>query len=121
MSRGHEHRRHRVLVLGRHARSALAPARLPEHETAFALTVHKSQGSEFQDVLMVLPDAPSQVLTRELLYTAITRTRNTVTILASAEVFSNAVERCITRFSGLRDRLKQGLLAHSLCGPDISP
>ena len=99
----------------------LAPARLPEHETAFALTVHKSQGSEFQDVLMVLPDAPSQVLTRELLYTAITRTRNTVTILASAEVFSNAVERCITRFSGLRDRLKQGLLAHSLCGPDISP
>ena len=84
----------------------LAPARLPEHETAFALTVHKSQGSEFDDVLIVLPDGPSQVLTRELLYTAITRTRNTAAILAPSEVFSAAVERCITRTSGLRDALK---------------
>lgn len=86
----------------------LAPVRLPRHETAFALTVHKSQGSEFDDVLFVLPDGPSQVLTRELLYTAITRARNTVTILASAEIFSTAVERCIVRTSGLRDGLARG-------------
>jgi exodeoxyribonuclease V alpha subunit len=87
---------------------SLAPARLPEHETAFALTVHKSQGSEFQDVLVVLPDVQSPVLTRELLYTAITRTRATLTLLASADVLAAAVERCISRTSGLRDALAKG-------------
>ena len=51
------------------------PLRLPEHETAYALTVHKSQGSEFDRVLLVLPDRESPVLSRELLYTGITRAR----------------------------------------------
>ena len=91
---------------------SLAPARLPEHETAFALTVHKSQGSEFDYVLLVLPDMPLPVLTRELLYTGITRARKSVTICATPEVFSAAVERCITRTSGLRDGLKQGRFAN---------
>ena len=49
---------------------AIAPVRLPRHETAFAMTVHKSQGSEFDGVLVMLPEQRSRVLTRELLYTA---------------------------------------------------
>ncbi len=51
------------------------PLRLPEHQTAYALTVHKSQGSEFDRVLLILPDRESPVLSRELLYTGITRAR----------------------------------------------
>jgi exodeoxyribonuclease V alpha subunit len=82
------------------------PARLPEHETAYGLTVHKSQGSEFDEVLIVLPDKPSPVLTRELIYTAITRARSKVTLWAGEEVFKAAVGRCIERTSGLRDALK---------------
>ncbi|MGH2668488.1 MAG: exodeoxyribonuclease V subunit alpha, partial [bacterium] len=56
----------------------LAPSRLPEHETAFAMTVHKAQGSEFERVEVVLPSRDSRVLTRELLYTALTRARSSV-------------------------------------------
>lgn len=85
---------------------SFVPARLPEHETAYCLTVHKSQGSEFDHVLIVLPDLPSPVLTRELIYTAITRARSNVTLWADSAIFSAAIERCITRTSGLRDRLK---------------
>ena len=85
---------------------SFVPSRLPEHETAYALTVHKSQGSEFVHVLIVLPDQPSPVLTRELIYTAITRARSRVTLWAGEEVFKAAVGRCIERASGLRDALK---------------
>ena len=83
--------------------------RLPQHEPAFALTVHKTQGSEFDTVLLVLPDKMSEVLSRELLYTAVTRARRRVEIWGDAEVFRQAVERRIERSSGLRDRLwKEG-------------
>ncbi len=85
---------------------SFVPARLPEHETAYGLTVHKSQGSEFDHVLIVLPDQQSPVLTRELIYTAITRARSRVTLWADSEIFKSAIERCITRTSGLRDKLK---------------
>jgi exodeoxyribonuclease V alpha subunit len=85
---------------------SFVPARLPEHETAYTLTVHKSQGSEFDHVLIVLPDQLSPVLTRELIYTAITRARSNVILWADSAIFSAAIERCITRTSGLRDRLK---------------
>jgi exodeoxyribonuclease V alpha subunit len=85
---------------------SFVPARLPEHETAYALTVHKSQGSEFDEVLVLLPDKPSPVLTRELIYTAITRARSRVVLWAGEEVFKAAVARCIERTSGLRDALK---------------
>ena len=57
---------------------AVAPLRLPEHETAFATTVHKAQGSEFDRVLLMLPAKPNRVVTRELLYTAVTRSRSGV-------------------------------------------
>lgn len=83
----------------------LSPLRLPTFDTAFALTVHKSQGSEFDRVLLVLPERISEVLSRELLYTAVTRARSRVEVWGSAEVFLAAVERRIERSSGLRDRL----------------
>jgi exodeoxyribonuclease V alpha subunit len=84
---------------------SLPPARLPEHETVWATTVHKSQGSEFDRVLLVLPDRDSPVLTRELLYTAITRARERVEIAGREEVFVAACGRRIARSSGLRDAL----------------
>lgn len=83
----------------------LAPARLPPHETVFAMTVHKSQGSEFDRVALILPAAVSPVLTRELVYTAITRARRQIVIYGTAEVLREAVERRIDRASGLREAL----------------
>jgi len=81
------------------------PLRLPEYECAFAMTVHKSQGSEFDRVLLVLPDRDTPVLTRELLYTAITRAKNSVEMLATEQLFLATVERRVIRRSGLRERL----------------
>jgi len=81
------------------------PLRLPEHESAFAMTVHKSQGSEFDRVLLILPDRDAPLLTRELLYTAITRAKKSVEIMGTDELFLTAVKRRIVRRSGLRERL----------------
>jgi exodeoxyribonuclease V alpha subunit len=81
------------------------PYRLPEHETVYALTVHKSQGSEFEDVLLVLPPEDSPVLSRELIYTALTRARQRFTLFGRREVFTTAVHRRIERTSGLHDAL----------------
>jgi exodeoxyribonuclease V alpha subunit len=79
--------------------------RLPQYETAFALTIHKTQGSEFDSVLLILPDQMSDVLCRELLYTAVTRARKHVEIWGDEEVFRRTVERRVDRNTGLRDRL----------------
>ncbi len=84
---------------------AIAPARLPAHETAWSMTVHKSQGSEFGHVILVLPEEDNRVLTRELLYTGVTRARTCVEIIGSAEMFRRGVERTVARTSGLADRL----------------
>lgn len=81
------------------------PMRLPEHETVYAMTVHKSQGSEFNRVLLLLPERYSPVLTRELVYTGITRARDSVAIYGIEEVFRATVTRKIERSSGLRDAL----------------
>lgn len=86
----------------------VAVSRLPEHDTAYALTVHKSQGSEFEEVALVLPSRPSPLLTRELVYTAITRARRRVTVYGSESVLRTAIGRRIERASGLRDRLTPG-------------
>jgi exodeoxyribonuclease V alpha subunit len=85
---------------------AIAPARLPAHETAWAMTVHKAQGSEFDHVLFVLPDSDARVLTRELLYTAVTRARRTVSVVGAPELVRRAVERRVERASGLVDQLR---------------
>jgi exodeoxyribonuclease V alpha subunit len=81
------------------------PVRLPEHETAFAMTVHKSQGSEFNEVLLVLPDKDYPVLTRELLYTGITRARDFIEMWGTEEILRKAISRRIERMSGLHDAL----------------
>jgi exodeoxyribonuclease V alpha subunit len=84
---------------------SIHPVRLPEHETVYAMTVHKSQGSEFDRVLLILPDRDSPVLTRELIYTAVTRARDHVEVWGTEEVFRTAVGRRTERTSGLRDAL----------------
>ena len=81
------------------------PEQLPEHETVFAMTVHKSQGSEFDRVLFLLPDRPYPVLTRELLYTGITRAVTHLELWAFPPVLKTTVKACIRRNSGLRDAL----------------
>ena len=79
------------------------PGRLPKLETAFALTVHKSQGSEFNHAVLLLPPTESPVLTRELIYTAITRARTEFSLLLTDwTVFEQAVARRIVRQGGLR-------------------
>jgi len=81
------------------------PARLPHCETVFAMTIHKSQGSEFDEVLLVLPEVESAILTKELIYTAITRAKNSVKIVAKKTIFIGAVNKKIDRQSGLIKRL----------------
>jgi exodeoxyribonuclease V alpha subunit len=81
-------------------------ARLDQVEPWWAMTIHKSQGSEFDHVVVSLPTVDSPVLTRELLYTAITRARSSVTVLADADTVRRAVQRPVSRASGLRDRLR---------------
>ncbi|MFZ0254307.1 MAG: exodeoxyribonuclease V subunit alpha [Gammaproteobacteria bacterium] len=84
---------------------SFAPGRLPPHETVFAMTVHKAQGSEFDEVVVVLPLEITPVLTRELVYTAITRARKRVEVWGSESVLRDAVAQSVRRSSGLRERL----------------
>ncbi|MES3035558.1 MAG: exodeoxyribonuclease V subunit alpha [Gemmatimonadota bacterium] len=84
---------------------AIAPGRLPSVETAWAMTVHKSQGSEFDDVVLVLPGEESRVMSRELLYTGVTRARRSVTIVGSEASLRAAVQQRTERTSGLGQRL----------------
>lgn len=86
-------------------RAPLLPSRLPPHETVFAMTVHKSQGSEFENVGLLLPPALSPILTRELIYTGVTRAKKTVRLYGTPEVLQQSVERRVERASGLRDAL----------------
>jgi exodeoxyribonuclease V alpha subunit len=81
------------------------PAALPPHETAWAMTVHKGQGSEFDRALFLLPDAPGPLLARELIYTAVTRARRFMEIWARESVFEEAVRRRTVRASGLHEAL----------------
>lgn len=82
-----------------------APTRLEAVETVHAMTIHKSQGSQFGHVVVVLPDAASPILTRELLYTAVTRARREVTVVGPATTIEAAVARRVQRASGLRSAL----------------
>ncbi|HEY5995399.1 MAG TPA: exodeoxyribonuclease V subunit alpha, partial [Candidatus Deferrimicrobiaceae bacterium] len=84
---------------------SIPPSRLPEHVTAFAMTVHKSQGSEFDRVMLLLGTVPAGVLTRELLYTGVTRARCAVDIRGGRDVFLAASSRRTVRTSGLGDAL----------------
>ena len=100
----------RVAFLGASGVEHLAPARLPPHETVFAMTVHKSQGSEFFHTVMVMPSRENRVLTRELLYTGVTRAREQLTLLGFDEAGENsvldaAIRAQVQRSSGLAGRL----------------
>ncbi|MEM7254424.1 MAG: exodeoxyribonuclease V subunit alpha [Pseudomonadota bacterium] len=92
-----EHDHHRAIPL----------ERLPDHELAYAMTVHKSQGSEFDRITCLLPEPPSPIVTRELLYTAVTRARYAMTLVASEVTLRAALERVGHRHSGLSERLRR--------------
>ncbi len=81
------------------------PSRLNDYETVFAMTVHKSQGSEFDKVLLLLPDRHSPVLTRELIYTGITRAKESVDIWGFEDVLRKGILKKTKRSSGLYDAL----------------
>ncbi|PVZ63860.1 exodeoxyribonuclease V subunit alpha [Pelagibaculum spongiae] len=85
----------------------VSPARLPAHQTAWAMTVHKSQGSEFKQCLLVLPESLSPVVSRDLVYTAITRAKKSFQVLVSAKLFTQAIKQQQQRFSGLADKLSK--------------
>jgi len=80
---------------------------LPAHETAFAMTVHKSQGSEFDRVLMILPEQDLRILTKEIIYTGITRARQSVAVWGSQAIIKAAVCRSSSRVSGLKALLSR--------------
>lgn len=85
----------------------ILPSRLSAVETVFAMTVHKSQGSEFAHCALILPDSLNPVLTKELVYTGITRARHWFSLIESrAGIFEQAVQRCVERRSGLREALE---------------
>ncbi|MEM1034063.1 MAG: exodeoxyribonuclease V subunit alpha [Myxococcota bacterium] len=94
-----------VAFLGDSGVRMVSLARLPAHETVFAMTVHKSQGSEFERVVFVLPPRASPVLTRELLYTAVTRAKRRVDVFGAESVWREAVRTRVQRSSGLAVRL----------------
>jgi exodeoxyribonuclease V alpha subunit len=83
----------------------VSPSRLADVETVYAMTVHKAQGSEFDRVAVVLPEPTSPILTRELLYTAVTRARRHLVLAGTEAAVRAAVTRPIARASGLTGRL----------------
>ncbi|MCF7481278.1 exodeoxyribonuclease V subunit alpha [Vibrio sp. J1-1] len=84
---------------------SVLPSRVPEHETAYAMTIHKSQGSEFEYTLMILPPDFSPILTRELIYTGITRAKKRLALYAELNVLKRGIKVKTTRASGLVQRL----------------
>lgn len=82
-----------------------AVSTLGEVDTAHAMTIHKSRGSQARSITVLLPDADSRLLTRELLYTAITRARESITLVGSHEAIRAAVTRRTQRATGLRHRV----------------
>ncbi len=85
--------------------SAILPSRLGSCETVYALTIHKSQGTEIGEVLVLLPEEPSELISRELLYTAVTRAVKRVILASDRTVFAAAVAGRIERSTGLREML----------------
>ncbi|MGB9380727.1 ATP-binding domain-containing protein, partial [Candidatus Binatus sp.] len=75
-------------------------------ELGYAMTVHKAQGSEFDSIAIILPEKPIAVLTRELIYTAVSRSGTSVVIVGNQATLNQAIATRVERFSGLADRLK---------------
>jgi exodeoxyribonuclease V alpha subunit len=104
----HEAGGRQVAMRGPDGMRMFAPTRLGEWESWWAMTIHKSQGSEFPHAVVSLPATDSPILTRELLYTAVTRGKSEVTVVGSEEMVRLAVSRPVARASGLADRLWPG-------------
>jgi exodeoxyribonuclease V alpha subunit len=86
------------------------PYRIPRCETVYAMTIHKSQGSEFREVVVILPEEESRLLSRQLVYTAVTRAKESVQIVASKKILVYALQSDYPRHSGLSQMLaKQGI------------
>ncbi|MCZ4370718.1 exodeoxyribonuclease V subunit alpha [Vibrio diazotrophicus] len=85
---------------------AVLPSRVPQHETAFAMTIHKSQGSEFEFTAMILPPEYSPIVTRELIYTGITRAKERLALYCDIGVLKRGIQFKTERASGLVERLK---------------
>lgn len=92
-------------ILPDNSMKRVLPSRLPEHETAYAMTVHKAQGSEFDRVLVLLPNEVNPVLTRELLYTGITRAKREVEVWGNDDIIRQCINARVERMSGLRDKI----------------
>ncbi|GAA1477674.1 exodeoxyribonuclease V subunit alpha [Nocardioides aestuarii] len=86
----------------------LSPARVSDVDTLHAMTIHKSQGSQAREVTVLLPDPDSRLLTRELLYTAVTRAEKLIRVVGTEESVRAAVRRQVRRASGLAERLRAG-------------
>ncbi|MDQ6778994.1 MAG: exodeoxyribonuclease V subunit alpha [Actinomycetota bacterium] len=99
--------RYRVSAVFERGRELVAftPTRLAAVETVYAMTIHKSQGSQFDTAAVLLPDVRSRILTRELLYTAVTRARRRLILVGTEEMVRAAVKRPVARASGLGERL----------------
>ncbi|OEF25875.1 exodeoxyribonuclease V subunit alpha [Vibrio rumoiensis] len=83
------------------------PSRVPQHETAFAMTIHKSQGSEFAHTVLLLPPKMNRILTRELIYTGVTRAKSRLDLFANPHVLAQGVSIKTLRTSGLSEKLNQ--------------
>ncbi|MDN5894129.1 MAG: exodeoxyribonuclease V subunit alpha [Nocardioides sp.] len=95
----------RVFIQGATEVLEFAPGRLNDVETMHAMTIHKSQGSQAKSISVLLPDEGARLLTRELLYTAVTRAETKVRVIGTPEVVREAIERRAVRATGLRHRL----------------
>ena len=98
----------RAVVAGVAGPLDLATSRVSDVETMHAMTIHKSQGSQAGEITVLLPDVESRLLTRELLYTAITRAQDRVRVVGTEASVRAAVDRPVGRASGLRERLRAG-------------
>ena len=96
----------RAAIAGAGEPRAFATSRLPDLETMFAMTIHKSQGSQAAEVTVLMPPVDSRLLTRELFYTAVTRAKSKVRVVGSAEEVRSAIEKRAVRATGLALRLR---------------
>ena len=93
---------------GNNALRSVLPGLIPEVETVFAMTIHKSQGSEYEQVLVLLPDKHDhQMLSKELVYTAVTRGKAKVWIQGTSEILLQSLQRSVKRVSGVTERINQ--------------
>ncbi|GAB1409558.1 exodeoxyribonuclease V subunit alpha [Desulfovibrionales bacterium] len=95
----------RIFFSGHEGYQPLSPARLPRHETCYAMTVHKCQGSEFEHAILIVPEDSGTVLVRELFYTALTRAKQRFTLIGRVDQAMDAAKRPVHRTSGLENLL----------------